>query len=237
MLTQRNAIVVAMKERGWDVTEVDDSPDEWWADEHLALESCWAPVGAKVFLTFLVDPQSEGSRMKGEAVWAVIASTEPLELRPSSADGAWLTLGHGWESRLGDFVKNVDALRTAGTKRGSEPATVTLYRPVGQNELDLIVESGYRRFPPRLPDQPIFYPVCNEEYAVEIAERWNVREKGIGHVTCFRVLADYLSAFQPQVVGARHHVEYWIPAELLDAFNDAIVGPIEVIRTFHRPTR
>lgn len=123
MLTQRNAIVVAMKERGWDVAEVHDPPDDWWADEHLALESRWAPVGARVFLTFLVDPQWEGSRMKGEAVWAVIASTKPLEQRPSSADGAWLTLGHGWESRLSDFVTEVDALRTTGAKPGSETAT------------------------------------------------------------------------------------------------------------------
>jgi hypothetical protein len=91
-------------------------------------------------------------------------------------------------------------------------------RPVSQNDLDLIAQSGYRRFPPRLPEQPIFYPVCNDVYAVEIAERWNAREKGIGHVTRFRVLADYLKEFEPQVVGARHHVEYWIPAERLDAF-------------------
>ena len=47
---------------------------------------------------------------------------------------------------------------------------MTLYRPVGLNELDLIAQSGYRRFPPRLPEQPIFYPVCNEGYAVESAE-------------------------------------------------------------------
>ena len=46
-----------------------------------------------------------------------------------------------------------------------------LYRPVGTKELDLIRESGWTRYPPRLPDQPIFYPVLNEEYAVEIASR------------------------------------------------------------------
>jgi hypothetical protein len=112
--------------------------------------------------------------------------------------------------------------------------TVTLYRPVGQAELDLIAASGYRRFPPRLPEQPIFYPVCNEEYAAEIAERWNARDDGVGYVTRFSVLASYLDRFERQVVGARHHEEYWIPAEQLDAFNDAIVGSIEVVRTFRR---
>ena len=48
-----------------------------------------------------------------------------------------------------------------------------LYRPVGTAELELITESGFTRFPPRLPEQPIFYPVLNERYAREIAERWN----------------------------------------------------------------
>jgi hypothetical protein len=51
----------------------------------------------------------------------------------------------------------------------SADETITLYRPVGQKELDLIAQSGYRAFPPRLSGQPIFYPVLNEEYAREIA--------------------------------------------------------------------
>jgi len=114
------------------------------------------------------------------------------------------------------------------------PRTVTLYRPVGQAELDLIAASDYRRFPPRLPEQPIFYPVCNQQYAVEIAERWNARDEGVGYVTRFAVLASYLDRFERQIVGARHHEEYWIPAEDLPAFNDAIVGSIDVVQTFRR---
>lgn len=31
-----------------------------------------------------------------------------------------------------------------------------LFRPVGQKELDLIRESGFAAFPPRLPEQPIW---------------------------------------------------------------------------------
>ncbi|MDJ0699325.1 MAG: hypothetical protein QNJ07_05670 [Woeseiaceae bacterium] len=40
-------------------------------------------------------------------------------------------------------------------------STKTLYRPVGPAELDLIRDSGWQEFPPRLPEQPIFYPVLN----------------------------------------------------------------------------
>jgi len=112
--------------------------------------------------------------------------------------------------------------------------TVILYRPVGQAELDLIATTEYQRFPPRLPEQPIFYPVCNEDYAVEIAEQWNARDEGVGYVTRFAVRADHLEAFERHVVGARHHEEYWIPADELDAFNEAIVGRIEVVRVFRR---
>jgi hypothetical protein len=43
--------------------------------------------------------------------------------------------------------------------------TTILYRPAGPKELALIAASGCRRFPPRLPEQPIFYPVLNEDYA------------------------------------------------------------------------
>ncbi|MEN3748323.1 hypothetical protein TPR58_14200 [Sphingomonas sp. HF-S3] len=110
--------------------------------------------------------------------------------------------------------------------------TAILWRPVGPAELALIRDSGMRRFPPRLPDQPIFYPVTTEDYAVKIARDWNVRDSGAGFVTRFEVRRDFLSAYDIQDAGGRAHREYWIPAEELEAFNDAIVGAIEVVREF-----
>ena len=115
-----------------------------------------------------------------------------------------------------------------------ENSTVTLWRPVGPKELDLIRESGMKAFPPRLPDQPIFYPVVNEAYAIQIARDWNVPASGAGFVTRSAVRADFLERFAPQQVGGADHVEYWIPAEDLSAFNDAIVGDIEVTQSFCR---
>ena len=55
-----------------------------------------------------------------------------------------------------------------------------LYRPVGQAVLDLVAASGFTAFPPRLPIQPIFYPVLTEEYATKIARDWNVPASGSG---------------------------------------------------------
>lgn len=105
---------------------------------------------------------------------------------------------------------------------------VTLYRPAGPKELALVAASGWKRWPPRLSEQPIFYPVTNEAYAREIAERWNVKESGSGFVTRFTVRRAFLDRYERQVVGAREHEEYWIPAEELEALNDALVGRIEV---------
>jgi hypothetical protein len=51
--------------------------------------------------------------------------------------------------------------------------TIVLYRPTGPKELELVRQSGWRRWPARLPDQPIFYPVTNEAYAIQIARDWN----------------------------------------------------------------
>jgi hypothetical protein len=110
--------------------------------------------------------------------------------------------------------------------------TTTLWRPVGPVELRLIEEAGMTAFPPRLPEQPIFYPVTTEEYAVKIARDWNVPQSGSGFVTRFRVRREYLDRYEVQDAGGKAHREYWIPAEELDAFNAAIVGQIEVVREF-----
>jgi len=58
--------------------------------------------------------------------------------------------------------------------------TTILYRPVGRGELELIRASGFREFPPRLPEQPIFYPVLTEEYATQIARDWNTKDERSG---------------------------------------------------------
>ncbi len=110
--------------------------------------------------------------------------------------------------------------------------TITLFRPVRPAELELIRQSGFRAFPPRLPEQPIFYPVLTEDYAVKIARDWNVPASSAGLVTRFAVLASYLAAYQAQDAGGVAQREYWIPAEDLPAFNDAIIGKIEVVATF-----
>jgi hypothetical protein len=82
-----------------------------------------------------------------------------------------------------------------------EDECVTLWRPVGPAELELIRASGMRAFPPRLPEQPIFYPVLSEEYAIKIARNWNVPASGKGYVTRFRVSKQFLSKYEVREAG------------------------------------
>lgn len=110
-----------------------------------------------------------------------------------------------------------------------------LYRPVGIRELELIKQSGMTEFPPRLPEQPIFYPVLNRKYACQIAREWNTKSAPgyAGFVTEFDVEDEYASKFEAKTVGAFVHKELWVPAEELNEFNKHIIGKIKVIECYY----
>ncbi|MDR6197296.1 hypothetical protein [Siphonobacter sp. SORGH_AS_0500] len=112
--------------------------------------------------------------------------------------------------------------------------TTTLFRPVSKKELDLIAQSNWTKFPPRLPEQPIFYPVTNIEYARQITVQWNVPAYGNGYVTQFEVNSDYLKKYAIENVGGPIHNELWVPAEELEEFNNHIVGLIEVVESYEK---
>lgn len=116
---------------------------------------------------------------------------------------------------------------------------VTLFRPVGDAELKLIEESGWTAFPPRLPEQPIFYPVMNMAYAEQIARDWNSKHEpsGRGHVVAFRMPHEVTARWPVQLAGGRIHEELWVPAEELDAFNGMILSPIQRIATYRDGAR
>jgi len=111
--------------------------------------------------------------------------------------------------------------------------TITLYRPTGKAELDLVAASDYKKWPPRLPEQPIFYPVTNEQYAIELTQ-WNITDFGAGYVTKFEVQKAFMDKYPIKCVGAKNHTEWWAPAEDLEELNNHIVGNIEVIGEYKK---
>lgn len=103
-------------------------------------------------------------------------------------------------------------------------------------ELRLVFESKGRAWPPRLPEQPIFYPVLNFEYAAQIARDWNgTTEPFAGYVTRFEINDDYGARFERHVVGGREHEELWVPAEELTEFNRHLTSAMDVVAAFFGP--
>ena len=114
----------------------------------------------------------------------------------------------------------------------NDDGVVILWRPTGPEEIELVRATGSKRWPPRLSDQPIFYPVLNEDYANRIARDWNVKASGVGYVTRFAVRKSFLDRFEVHQVGGATILEYWIPADELEEFNDNIVGTIDEVGKF-----
>ncbi|HEY9390826.1 MAG TPA: ADP-ribosylation/crystallin J1 [Mycobacteriales bacterium] len=109
--------------------------------------------------------------------------------------------------------------------------TVTLWRPTGPQELDLVRASGWLAWPPRPPEQPIFYPVLDEQYAIGLARDCNAPFSGVGYVTRFDVWRSFLDRYPVHQIGASVR-EYHIPAGDLPELNENLVGPIVVVHQF-----
>ena len=111
-----------------------------------------------------------------------------------------------------------------------------LYRPVGLFEMLKILESRGKEFPPRLAEQPIFYPVVNYEYAKQISEKWNTKDRlsgNVGFITEFEIDDTYISNYELHQVGNKEHIEYWIPSSELPEFNKHIIKNIVISNGFY----
>jgi len=116
-----------------------------------------------------------------------------------------------------------------------------LFRPTGLAEIRLVRDTDWRRWPPRLPEQPIFYPVLNFEYAEQIARDWNSIDRSnnfLGFVTRFELAEDFARRYEMQIVGAAaKHQELWIPAEDVAEMNANIIGTIDLVAAYRNRER
>ena len=94
-----------------------------------------------------------------------------------------------------------------------------LYRPVGTKELELIKQSEYTKYPARLPEQSIFYPVLNAKY----------NDDHKGYVTKFEIDDEYFQHFDIHTVGASYQQEIWVLAQAMEKMHQHMIGKIQVI--------
>ena len=110
MTTQRETLLKWMPRYGWKVVSVDvelrnSTASDWFVDELWEVESSWSPTGLKLWVTFLVDPQTPNllERKKGQGVYAIKAARRKPTGWWIADDEVGLYLNRGWEDRLAEF--------------------------------------------------------------------------------------------------------------------------------------
>ncbi|NVO85483.1 ADP-ribosylation/crystallin J1 [Hymenobacter terrestris] len=106
-----------------------------------------------------------------------------------------------------------------------DPATVLLYRPVTQAELDWIAASDWLAFPLAQPEPLVFYLTPPESVT-------GLAGADSSYLLRFALFADYAAQLPVEQVGSREPDALLVPAEELAEFNRQLVGRIEVISIF-----
>ena len=97
---------------GWNIERRHETALDWWADEIWELRSRWSPEGARAFITFLVDPQFEGDRSKGQAVWGIGSSSMFPQSREEAESHGIISVGsRRFKAEIEDFLSRLDELR------------------------------------------------------------------------------------------------------------------------------
>ena len=110
-----------------------------------------------------------------------------------------------------------------------------LFRPIGADELGLIAKSGFRRFPPRLAENPAFCPVAAFDDARRVAELSKTQDKKsgfAGFVIRFEVADNYVERLEARLAHRPEGAGFEIPQSELENLNRHLVGRIEIVRRY-----
>ena len=113
MKPNRQKVQEHLEMDGWEIKSIIDLNDlEWWADEIWQVNSTWSPQGVIAYITFLVDPQHEGNRRKGEAVWGFGCSKDYPTTSREAQSCSVLAFGKAFKNGINDFQLEMESLRT-----------------------------------------------------------------------------------------------------------------------------
>ena len=95
---------------------------------------------------------------------------------------------------------------------------IVLYRPVDEAEMAKIEQNAYRRYP---PGAGAFVVYAQEKFARTLT--------GSGWLTRMTLPSDVVARYPRDGVSPSEH--YLIPPADLEKINDALIGPIQVVRS------
>ena len=101
--TQHLQLRSALDQNGWTVVAQQTDHLDWWAAELWTIESYWSPQGFRLYLTFLIDPQSV------DEVWAINATQN----YPQQQDELLICIPfrNVWKKKLPAFIDDLNAIR------------------------------------------------------------------------------------------------------------------------------
>lgn len=114
MESQKRQLEAGLLSSGWRIAECESTTSDWWADEIWTIESTWRPVGFTLFLTFLVDPQSDLQRTRKD-VWAISCSSIRPQTHGDAMSDVKICIRPSWEKNLPDFLSTLKELRDVAT--------------------------------------------------------------------------------------------------------------------------
>jgi hypothetical protein len=109
----RYKILSELQKHDWELSETIDKDLEWWADEQWYIKSVREHWGLEIYITFLVDPQWSGSRKKGQAIWAIMASSKlPNSWSQEISQITRLSMSKSkFDSKLEQFIYQLNTFR------------------------------------------------------------------------------------------------------------------------------
>lgn len=106
-------------EKNWEIIKIEKNFD-WWDDENWLIQFKY-DNNITLYICFIIDPQFESTRGKGEQLWEVKASTEfPKDWNDNQSTITSLYLSsRKFENRLNDFIAELEKFKKAKTTNKS----------------------------------------------------------------------------------------------------------------------
>jgi len=111
-------------------------------------------------------------------------------------------------------------------------STVKLYAPVSPHQLAKVINTGWQDFFLCSDEQKYFFPKLHQGFAEMLARQWEAKVYSAGYVVCLDIRCAFINQFPLETVAYEEHLEYRIPSNFLDQFNQSLVSKIQLLSAF-----